>query len=118
MAPYERFEALQLCHQLALAIYRETATFPRQEQYGLTAQARRAAFSAPANIVEGSVKRGAREFPPFLDIALGSLAELGYAIRFAHELGFLNDARTDSLLDARARASKATWTLYASMGRK
>jgi four helix bundle protein len=115
MAPYERFEAFQLCHQLALALYRETAAFPKHEQYGLTAQARRAAFSAPANIVEGSVKRGRAEFRRFLDIALGSLAELGYAIRFAHALGYLDSRRRAVLDETHTRASKATWILYASM---
>ena len=115
MAPFERFEAFQLCHQLALAVYRETATFPLQERYGLTSQARRAAFSAPANIVEGSVKRGKAEFRRYLDIALGSLAELGYAIRFAHELGFLDANKRAALDKAHTRASKATWVLYASM---
>jgi four helix bundle protein len=107
MAPYERFEAFQLCHQLALAVYRETAAFPKHEQYGLFAQARRAAFSAPAQY--------RRRFRRFLDIALGSLAELGYAIRFAHELGFLDSDHRAALDEAHTRASKATWVLYASM---
>ena len=115
MAPYERFAAFRLCHHLALEVYRATAGFPKEERYGLTAQTRRAAFSAPANIVEGSTKRGKTEFRRFLDIAGGSLAELGYAIRFASELGFLNETQRQTLEDAHAEASKATWGLYASM---
>lgn len=96
MAPYERFVAFRLCHQLALAIYQETAGFPKAELYGLTSQARRAAFSAPANIVEGSVRRGKAEFRRFLGIVLGSLAALGYTVRFAHEIGLLDDAACGS----------------------
>jgi four helix bundle protein len=117
MAPYERFEAFQLCHQLALAVYRETARFPKHELYGLTSQIRRAAFSAPANIVEGSSRRGRAEFRRFLDIAMASLAELGYAIRFAQELNLLDDGRAAALSEAHTRASKATWGLYASLRR-
>ena len=57
MPPYERFEAWQRCHELVLEIYTVTATFPKEEKYGLTSQSRRAAFSAAANIAEGSARR-------------------------------------------------------------
>src|SRR5213594_4148701 len=73
--PYERFEAWKSCHALALEVYRISASWPAGERFGLTAQARRAAFSSPANIVEGSARRGAREFRYFLNVAVGSLAE-------------------------------------------
>ncbi|MGH8622565.1 MAG: four helix bundle protein, partial [Burkholderiales bacterium] len=78
MAHYEKLLAWKECHALALMVYRATEKFPRHERYGLTAQARRAAFSAAANIAEGSAKRGAAEFRRFLDIALGSISELEY----------------------------------------
>ena len=118
MAPYERFEAFRLCHELALIVYRETTFFPKAEQYGLTSQARRAAFSAAANIVEGSVKRGAAEFRRYLDISLASLAELGYVIRLAHELSLLDGDQYGQIGAAHTEASKATWGLYASMRRQ
>jgi four helix bundle protein len=54
VAPYEKLLAWRECHQLALAVYRVTKRFPVDEQYGLTSQTRRAAFSAAVNIVEGS----------------------------------------------------------------
>jgi four helix bundle protein len=54
MMPYERFEAWPLCHQLVLQVYRVTLSFPSEERYGLTSQARRAACSAAANIAEGA----------------------------------------------------------------
>jgi hypothetical protein len=44
----------QKAHQLALAVYRETVSFPKHEVYGLTSQLRRASVSTPTNIVEGS----------------------------------------------------------------
>src|SRR6266576_2829032 len=76
MMPYQRLNAWRSCHQLALATYRITQSFPKSELYGITSQMRRAAFSAPANIAEGSAKRGPREFRRFLDIALGARADL------------------------------------------
>jgi four helix bundle protein len=118
MAPYERFEAFRLCDRLALLVYRETASFPKTELYGLTAQVRRAAFSAAVNIVEGSTRRGKAEFRRFLDISLASLAEVGYVIRFCHALGYLDDSRRHGLDAVHTSASRATWALYDSMRRK
>src|SRR5260370_22438702 len=78
MKPDERFVAWQHCHRLTLLTYQLTQAFPKSELYGITSQMRRSAYSAAANIVEGCAKRGASEFRRFLDISLGSLAELAY----------------------------------------
>jgi len=118
MLPYERFAAWQRCHELTLAVYRVTQSFPKQEMYGLTAQARRSAFSGPANIAEGSAKRGSREFLRYLDIALGSLAELSYALRLAHDLNLIPAQEWEKLSGLRARAGFLTWRLYERIGGK
>ena len=115
MLPYERLTAWTECHRLVLETYRVTEFFPRHEIYGLRSQARRAAFSAAVNIAEGSAKRGRREFRRFLDISLGSLVELSYALRVGRELGMIGDADWDSLEDLRKRAGFLTWRLYRSM---
>jgi hypothetical protein len=44
-------------HQLTLAVYRQTRTFPKEERYGLTSQVRRASASIGANIAEGCGRR-------------------------------------------------------------
>ena len=110
--PYERFAAWQRCHELALAVYRVTRSFPTDERYGLTSQARRAAFSAAANIAEGSAKRGRREFIRYLDITIGSLSELSYVFRLAHDLNVLVGEDWEELSGLRARAGFLSWRLY------
>jgi four helix bundle protein len=114
---YRRLEAWQRCHELALGIYQATSTFPVAERYGLTSQARRAAFSAAANIAEGAAKRGRREFRRFLDITLGSLAELSYFLDLAGDLALLTAPQQAELRALHTRASQVTWKLYASMSR-
>ena len=114
--PYERLKAWQECHRLVLETYRATKSYPREELYGLTSQTRRAAFSAAANIVEGSAKHSTREYRRFLDVTIGSLAELGYAFRVARELEMLPTSQWDSLEDLRKRAGFLTWRLYSSLG--
>jgi four helix bundle protein len=50
MVPYERFDAWKIAHQLALDVYTVTDSWPANEKYGLIAQIRRAAISAPTNL--------------------------------------------------------------------
>ncbi len=74
---------------LAKEIYAATTTFPREELYGLVSQLRRSAVSVPSGIAEGFRRRFQKELKPFLDIALGSLAELETQVAIAGELGYL-----------------------------
>jgi four helix bundle protein len=115
--PYERLQAWAACHELVIAIYRATLTWPKTEQYGLISQVRRAAFSASANICEGSMRRGSKEFRRFLDISLGSLAELSYTLRLAADLGYLDPAKATELEIARDHAGRVTWGLYRAICR-
>ena len=73
---YEDLEVWQLAMTLAEQCYQLTATFPREETYGLSAQIRRAAVSIPANIAEGYGRNQTGNFLNFLRIAQGSVREL------------------------------------------
>jgi four helix bundle protein len=117
MMPYEKFEAWQVAHELALEIYRATDGWPREERYGLTIQLRRAALSAPTNIAEGAAKRGNKEFRRFLDIALGSLSEVSYLLRFSRDRDLLAPESWLELETLRNRAGQLTWRLYRSISR-
>jgi len=72
-------------------VYRFTATFPREEQYGLTSQLRRAAVSVPANIAEGAARTGTKELLHFLSIASGSLSELDTLLEVCERLQLVGD---------------------------
>jgi four helix bundle protein len=115
MATYERLKAWQSCHQLALAVYAATDRWPRQELFGLTSQARRAARSVAANIAEGSAKRGAREFRRYLDISLGSLAELSYTLLLARDRMLLSPEEWAQLSRLHESAGGLVWLLYRSL---
>jgi four helix bundle protein len=85
------------------------------ERYGLTSQTRRAAFSAAVNIVEGSSRKGRKEFRRFLDISLSSQTEVGYALLFAREAGLLEESVWRELSDKQNRARFLTWRLYRAL---
>jgi four helix bundle protein len=118
MVPYERFDAWKMAHRLALEVYRVSDVWPLQERYGITAQIRRAALSAPTNIAEGSAKRGPRELRRYLDIALGSLSEVSYLLRFSRDRGILQEADFKALDDLRDQAGKLTWRFYSSVSQR
>jgi len=77
-----------------LELYKLTGGFPKQEQYALTIQMRRAAVSIPANIAQGFRRRTRPEKARFLNIAQGSLEECRYYLILSQDLGY---ASTDAL---------------------
>jgi four helix bundle protein len=115
MAPHKRFVAWQECHKLVLAVYKATESFPKHEMYGLTSQLRHAAFSAAANIVEGASRKGRNEFRHFLDIALGSLAEVEYGFEVALALSYIKPDAYATLESQERRAQFLTWKLKTSL---
>ena len=94
---HRRLRVFHEAHDLALAVYRETRDFPKDEWFGLRAQLRRAAVSVPSNIVEGSARRGRREYVNFVNVSRGSAAEVAYLVALAFELGYLAEASADVL---------------------
>lgn len=78
----------QTAMQLVEDVYRFTSTFPKDEQFGLTSQLRRAAISVPSNIAKGAARNGAKELIHFLGIASGSLAEIDTQIELAVRLAY------------------------------
>jgi four helix bundle protein len=73
-----------------LTVYGFTKGFPRNEEYGLTSQFRRAAISIPANIAEGFKKTGKPDKARYLNISQGSLEECRYYLILASDLGYVD----------------------------
>ena len=84
---YRDLVVWQQAMDLAVAVYETTRTWPREEIYGLTSQARRAATSVPANIAEGYGRENGGSYQQFLRIAQGSLKELETHLLIAQRIG-------------------------------
>jgi four helix bundle protein len=94
MKPTFSFEdviAWQKAHAFTILVYRLTREFPKDEQFGLISQFRRAAVSIEANIAEGYKKLGKAEKLRFLNISEGSLAECRNYIILSRDLDYIDD---------------------------
>ncbi len=91
MRDYRKLRAFELADELALMVYRETNNFPKEKQFGLTSQLRRAAVSIPSNIVEGSGRDSEADYLRFLNIAYGSASETCYQLSLPYRLGYMSD---------------------------
>ena len=65
------------------SIYKLSQSFPREEQFGLTSQLRRASVSLISNIAEGFARSSELETKRFLQIAKSSLVEIDTQIEIA-----------------------------------
>lgn len=94
---YKDLSVWQKSVDLVELCYRLSDGFPRNEEFGLKVQIRRAAVSIPSNIAEGSVRHSTNEYCRFLAIALGSVAELETQIEIGRRLGFLPEVDSQAL---------------------
>ena len=91
MQDYRKLDVWRRAHTLALSVYRLTNDFPKQEQYGLTSQIRRAVVSISANIAEGCGRDSNADFARFLAMSLGSASELECELLLARDLQFVSE---------------------------
>lgn len=95
--------------ELSTEIYEVSKEFPKEEQYGLTIQLRRAVVSVASNIAEGAGRNSDKEFIQFLSIAYGSLFEIQTQVIIAQKLKYLEEHLTTALLDKIDELQKMTF---------
>lgn len=117
-AGYNKLIAFQKAKEFVSLVYRLTIDFPKEEIYGITSQMRRATISIVANIVEGYVKGSTKEYIRFLDIAVGSTAELDALGQIARELKFLSERSYREFEDLRVEVAKLLFTYRKSLRSK
>ncbi len=100
----------QKAHLLVLEIYSITKNFPSDEKFGIILQLRRAAYSIPANIVEGHARKSKKEFLHFLNISKASLAELRYFLLLSNDLEYITPSIYDSI---ESKSDEVARILYA-----
>jgi four helix bundle protein len=91
MRNYTKYEVWIKSHDLVQFIYKTVVpALPASEQYELTKQLKRAAYSVPFNIVEGSGRNSEKDFVHFLDISFGSILEVEYCSLLLKDLSYID----------------------------
>lgn len=97
MKDFRQLKVWEKSHLLALAIYKATKDFPKEELYALTSQMRRASMSIQTNIAEGYGRNTDADFARLLQMAMGSASETEYELILARDLEFLSKEKYEKL---------------------
>ena len=103
---------------VAAEVYRLSRAWPKEEVYGLTSQARRAAAAIPANIAEGYGRQSTASYGQFLKIARGSLKELETHLLLAERVGLTAQGSCADALRQTDELGKMLGGLIRSVGKK
>lgn len=90
--PHKQLRVWQKAVELVVKIYDITEKFPKKEDFGITAQLRRAAISVPSNLAEGLTRKTSKDKLHFLNIAQSSLSEIDTQLEVSVRLGYLDQA--------------------------
>jgi four helix bundle protein len=112
MKDFRDLKIWERSHKLTLSIYKVSASFPREEMYGLTSQIRRACASIPTNIAEGCGRSRDTELARFIEIGIGSASELEYLLTLGHELELINRADFEHLITETVEVKKMLITFF------
>jgi len=94
---YTDLEVWQESTKLVNHIYELTKLFPKEEQFGLTNQIRRAAVSIPSNTAEGCGRQTGKDTINFLHISRGSLYEVETQCFLALDQQYISQEKFESI---------------------
>ena len=115
MKTHKDLEVWKIAVELAKDVYGVTRSFPREEQFGLSAQMRRSAVSIASNIAEGAARQTPKEFVRFLHVAAGSASELDTQIEIATGIGMGEAGEIQRVQDTVARVARMLQGLIKSV---
>lgn len=88
---YKELKIWQKSLDLVEEIYKLSDLFPKNEEYNLKSQIKRAIVSVSLNIAEGKCRSSAKDFAHFLNISSSSLTEVEVVIEIAKRLKYINN---------------------------
>jgi len=112
---FRKLSVWRKSHELTLAIYRATVSFPSEERFGLTSQIRRACAAISANLAEGTGRSSDKDFARFCQMAMGSAAEVEYHLLLARDLGMLDPEEHRELASSVTEVKKMLTSLIKTL---
>ncbi|MEL6911404.1 MAG: four helix bundle protein [Cyanobacteria bacterium J06598_4] len=106
MQDFTQLKVWQKAHTFTINLYKISATFPKEERFGLTNQIRRACVSIESNISEGAGRNSNKDFSRFLSMSQGSAFEVKCQIYIARDLGYIDYEKSEMLMNKIDEVSK------------
>lgn len=100
MRDFRELKEWEKAHQLTVAVYQATKTFPEEDLLGLTQQIRLACAAIPIKIAQGCDREDKAEIVSFFQTAKDSAIELEYYLLLCYELNLLNTSDYDRLVSS------------------
>ena len=94
---YKQLDVYKEARTLVMMVYAMLKKFPKEEQYALCDQLRRAVISVPSNVAEGSGRTSPKDQVHFYEMAFGSLMEVDCQMDIACELEYITNDERDAL---------------------
>ncbi len=88
---YRKLIAYVKACEVRRKVYRLIKNFPKEEQFALCDQLRRAAVSITSNIAEGMTRYSNKDKTHFLEISFGSLMEVMSQLEVAYDEKYINE---------------------------
>ncbi|WP_096607843.1 four helix bundle protein [Calothrix sp. NIES-2100] len=98
MSEFRNLPEWDKAHELTVAVYELTRTFPEDELLGLTQQIRLACSAVPIKIAQGSHRDDREEKLDFLQMARDAAIEVEYFLLLCYELELLQPSDYDRLV--------------------
>ncbi len=89
---YRKLDAYNKAQDVVKSVYVLLKKFPKEEQFALCSQLRRAAVSITSNIAEGVTRYSYRDKVHFLEVSYGSLIEVMSQLEVAYSLGYITQS--------------------------
>jgi four helix bundle protein len=97
MQDFKQLRVWQLGREFVSDIYKITESFPYHELHSMTNQIRRASYSIPSNIAEGTGKASQKDFKRYLSIVAGSIKEVECFLILSKDLNYISEDKFQEL---------------------
>ncbi len=116
--PHKKLDVWKKSIELVEQLYQIVEKLPRNEDYGLANQMRRASISIPANIAEGAARHTSKEFIQFLHISQGSLSEVDTYMEICTRLKYITPDKCSEMSALMDKVDKMLTGLIKSLKKK
>ena len=115
MKKYLNLRVFKMSEDYVDLVYELTDQFPKEEQYCVVQQIRRAAISITNNIAEGSSRRSKKDFIRFLEYSNASCSEVQSMCRLSSRRKYINDEEFQKLTEQNESIQKQLFGLMRSL---